>query len=183
MMSFPRPRNALDAKLAPWNGSVPAFPLPFDHPNWCALPDAASSDPRKISGGGGQACFWFNNGCDIGSEKCDGVTGQAPGTNDAKFKYVGSGEPPNWGSEGIVADPAFMNSSSRVFPRPKFLKWPERRPTNCDPRARTINVNARCGSAEDFYQYMPWRFPGIAPVTDSCGVAGGIVPGQVGPTL
>ena len=58
MMSFPRPRNALDARLAPWNGSVPAFPLPFDHPNWCALPDAASSDPRKISGGGGQACFW-----------------------------------------------------------------------------------------------------------------------------
>jgi hypothetical protein len=25
---------------------------------------------------------------------------------------------------------------------------------------------------------MPWRYPGITPVTDSCGVAGGIVPGQ-----
>ena len=25
---------------------------------------------------------------------------------------------------------------------------------------------------------MPWRYPGITPVTDSCGVAGGILPGQ-----
>ena len=25
---------------------------------------------------------------------------------------------------------------------------------------------------------MPWRYPGITPVTDSCGVAGGIVQGQ-----
>ena len=62
MMSFPTPRNALDRQLAPWNGTVPAFPIPFDSPNWCATPDAASADPRKISGGGGQACFWFNNG-------------------------------------------------------------------------------------------------------------------------
>ena len=51
MMSFPPPRNALDRKLAPWNGTVPAFPVPFDHPNFCAVPDASSADPRKISGG------------------------------------------------------------------------------------------------------------------------------------
>ena len=38
MMSFPPPRNALDRVLAPWNGTVPAFPIPFDHPNWCAAP-------------------------------------------------------------------------------------------------------------------------------------------------
>ena len=25
---------------------------------------------------------------------------------------------------------------------------------------------------------MPWRYPGISPVTDSCGIAGGILPGQ-----
>jgi len=114
----------------------------------------------------------FNNGCDIGSEKCDGVTGQAAGTNGGKFKYTGSGEPPNWGSEGIVAD------WTGKIPRPKFLKYPERNATNCDPRSRTINVNAKCGSPEDYYQYMPWRYPGITPVTDSCGVAGGILPGQ-----
>ena len=58
MMSFPPPRNALDRRFAPWNGTVPPFPIAFDHPNYCALPDAASADPRKISGGGGQACFW-----------------------------------------------------------------------------------------------------------------------------
>jgi hypothetical protein len=56
MMSFPPPRNALDRVLSPWNGTVPPFPLPFDHPNWCAVPDADSKDARKISGGGGQAC-------------------------------------------------------------------------------------------------------------------------------
>jgi hypothetical protein len=123
------------------------------------------------------AGFWFNNGCDIGSEKCDGVTGQAPGTNAGKFKYTGKGEPPNWGADGIEVDPATPYLSKRI-PRPKFLKYPERKATNCDPRARTINVNAECGSPEDFYYFMPWRYPGITPVTDSCGVAGGIVPGQ-----
>ena len=172
MMSFPVPRNALDRSLAPWNGSVPAFPIPFDHPNWCAVADASSADPRKISGGGGQACFWFNNGCDIGSGSCDGVTGQASGSNGAKFKYTGSGEPPNYSGDGIVVD------SHVVIPRPKFLKYPERNATNCDPRSRTINIDAKCGSPEDFYYYNPWRYPGITPVADSCGIAGGILPGQ-----
>ena len=64
------------------------------------------------------------------------------------------------------------------FPRPKILKYPQRNATNCDPRSRTINVGAECGSDEDFYFYMPWRYPGITPITDSCGVAGGVLPGQ-----
>ena len=64
------------------------------------------------------------------------------------------------------------------FPRPKNLKYPQRNATNCDPRSRTINVGAECGSDEDFYFYMPWRYPGITPITDSCGVAGGVLPGQ-----
>ena len=180
MMSFPPPRNALDRTLAPWNGTVPTFPIPFDHPNWCAVPDASATDPRKISGGGGQGCFWFNNGCDIGSESCDGVTGQTAGTNDGKFIMSGGGTPKNAWDKGIVVDPKYMNSSlgRNGFARPKFLKYPERNATNCDPRSRTINVNAECGSVEDFYFFMPWRYPGISPVTDSCGVAGGILPGQ-----
>ena len=65
-------------------------------------------------------------GCDIGSSSCDGVTGQAPGTNSGKFVYAGGGAPPNDWDKGIVADPKFMNSAlgRTGFPRPKFLKYP-----------------------------------------------------------
>ena len=51
---------------------------------------------------------------------------------------------------------------------------PKHQPTVCDPKLRTLNVNAECGSAEDVYQFAPWRKPGAAPVIDSCGVAGGV---------
>ena len=57
------------AQVFPWNESVPEK-VPFMF--WCASPDGDSSDPRKVSGKDGQACFWFNNGCDISCEECDG---------------------------------------------------------------------------------------------------------------
>eukprot|EP00656_Telonema_subtile_P029505 TRINITY_DN32625_c0_g1_i1.p1 TRINITY_DN32625_c0_g1~~TRINITY_DN32625_c0_g1_i1.p1 ORF type:complete len:261 (+),score=49.07 TRINITY_DN32625_c0_g1_i1:298-1080(+) len=50
--------------------------------------------------------------------------------------------------------------------------------TICDPRQRTVNTAAECGGPDDFYYYSPWRAPGYAPVIDSCGVAGGRLPGQ-----
>lgn len=52
------------------------------------------------------------------------------------------------------------------------------KPTICDPRLRTMNTQAECGSPEDIYYYSPWRAPGAAPVIDSCGVAGGRFRGQ-----
>ena len=61
-VTSPRPRNSIDSTLAPWNGTVPDYPIPFTHPNWCEAPDAKSQDPRHLSGANGQACFWFNNG-------------------------------------------------------------------------------------------------------------------------
>ena len=64
-VSQPPSRNALDVRLHPWNGSVPEQ-VPFMF--WCASADARSSDPRKISGANGQACFWFSNGCDLSCE-------------------------------------------------------------------------------------------------------------------
>ena len=56
-VTHPKPRQAIDGTLAPWNGSVPD-PIPFDTPNWCAAPDRNSKDPRHLAGGNGQACFW-----------------------------------------------------------------------------------------------------------------------------
>ena len=54
-MTQPKSRNAIDGQVAPWNGSVPeSVPFMF----WCAAPDSSSSDPRKVSGAHGQACFF-----------------------------------------------------------------------------------------------------------------------------
>lgn len=50
--------------------------------------------------------------------------------------------------------------------------------TICDPDQRTVNTRAPCGSDEDYFFYSPWRRPGSAPVIDSCGTAGGRIPGQ-----
>ena len=62
-VTIPKPRQAVDGALAPWNGSVPAYPIPFDNPNWCESPShkAQTDDPRHLTGSNGQACFWFNN--------------------------------------------------------------------------------------------------------------------------
>lgn len=173
----PKPRQAIDGALAPWNGPVPD-PVPFTTPNWCAIPSANSTDLRKLSGENGQACFWFSNGCDIGCDKCDGDTGQKIPCCNEKFLYVGNGTVPSWGGEGIVVDPKWLKSFDRDKTRPKFVKYPDRKPTICDKKLRTINLNAECGSPEDFWYYTPWRSPGIAPVIDSCGTAGGRLQGQ-----
>jgi len=42
-----------------------------------------------------------------------------------------------------------------------------------EPQYRTANRNATPGSAEDIWIYQPWRSPGLAPVDDACGMAGG----------
>ena len=40
-------------------------------------------------------------------------------------------------------------------------------------RARSLNLNATAGAANDIYKHNPWRAPGSAPVADACGLAGG----------
>lgn len=62
-VTIPKPRQAVDGTLAPWNGSVPQYPIPFDSPNWCESPShaAQTKDPRHLTGSNGQACFWFNS--------------------------------------------------------------------------------------------------------------------------
>jgi len=41
-----------------------------------------------------------------------------------------------------------------------------------------VNTAAECNASDDFFYYSPWRRPGSAPVIDSCGIAGGRLPGQ-----
>eukprot|EP01050_Picozoa_sp_SAG11_P017605 SAG11_NODE_2556_length_3223_cov_1.668054_3_plen_394_part_00 len=202
---------------------------------WCAAPDKDSSDPRKVSGSHGQACFFFNNvcavaephvcyvycyhqryhqrfplltqGCDISCDECDGQTGQVV---HPRFVHKGSGEIPSWGGEGLSPDP---KQKSAVSPtarpdkstRLSICKTPKHNATICQPELRTMNVDApwwvrslslarsgaepaaqlshpsvcsqlrrRSGSAADATYFAPWRYPGSAPVIDSCGVAGGV---------
>jgi len=172
-VSQPRPRNAIDGSVHPWNKSVPEV-VPFMF--WCAAPDAKSGDARKVSGANGQACFWFNNGCDISCEECDGSTGQVI---HPQFIYNGSASaPPAWGGSGIFPDP---KQATPVSPprsdgstRLSICKTPKRNATLCERRHRTMNVDAECGSAADATYYAPWRYPGAAPVIDACGTAGGV---------
>jgi len=42
-----------------------------------------------------------------------------------------------------------------------------------DPLYRSANRNATPGSKEDIWKFQPWRSPGLAPVNDPCGMAGG----------
>jgi len=169
-VTIPPPRQAIDEDLSPWNGSVPDL-VPFEF--WCAFPTAAAvgKDPRNVSGANGQACFWFSNGCDISCDACDGSTGQAIWPT---FVYTGAGTVPSWGGDGIELSP---QSKAKAYRR-SICPNPKRNATICDPRLRTINTNAECGSPEDLYYYAPWRSPGVAPVIDACGAAGGRLPGQ-----
>ena len=90
----------------------------------------------------------------------------------------GEGDPPSWGHEGIFPNPAWVGKFNRSNERPKFLKFPDRKPTICASSLRTLNTQAECGSDEDYWYYAPWRYPGISPVIDPCGVAGGRLAGQ-----
>jgi len=162
-MTIPQPRNAIDSDQKPWGGAVP-HPLPFEP--WCPIPSktAVGSDDRNLTGSNGQACFWFSNGCAIGCEECDGST------------------------RGPIPSFTCTNVSCTPVPGHKIQFGPKApicsktqgsmEPTICDPDLRTVNTAADCGGPDDFFQYSPWRAPGYAPVVDSCGSAGGRLPGQ-----
>merc|ERR1740117_444564 len=161
-MTHPEPRNAIDSEMKPWGGGVP-HPLPFEP--WCPIPShaAAGKDDRNLTGSNGQACFWFSNGCGIGCNECDGSTrGPVPSFKCTEETCTYTGKPIEFGPKAPVCTVSEGSMNA----------------TMCDPKARTVNTAAECGSAEDFFYFSPWRAPGFAPVIDSCGSAGGRIPGQ-----
>ena len=99
-VTSPKPRNAIDGAVHPWNSTVPSTAtMPFMF--YCAHPDAESDDPRKVTGSNGQACFFFNNGCDISCDECDGQTGQVV---HPQMKWTGAGPRPPWDGKGWVPE-------------------------------------------------------------------------------
>ena len=102
-----------------------------------------------------------------------------------KFIYTGTNKSdmPSYSGEGIIHDPN-QTWEEAVSKRPdgqyraSICANPVRNATLCDPALRTMNINAECGGPEDYTYFAPWRYPGSAPVIDSCGVAGGVIKGQ-----
>eukprot|EP01047_Picozoa_sp_COSAG01_P017693 COSAG01_NODE_942_length_12551_cov_47.129216_2_plen_254_part_00 len=108
----------------------------------------------------------FSNGCTIGCAHCDGSSNLfGHGSNStpaASFIYKGGLPIPPWTPPPgtMVLDP--------TKPQPRAASMCARPTTNatiCDPRLRTVNTQAACGSAEDYLFFSPWRAPGSAPVT------------------
>ena len=183
-MTFPRPRNALDGDLALWQdwnypcrdgqkGSSCSIkfcgkpPNATQDPNTCVgtCPVSAhSGEENRLTGSGGQSCYWFSNGCTVGCSKCDGTSNHV-GHGGQKFLYKGMNHthmkahnisiPNPWSPEpgSLVLDPA----STKSLKIEAGCKAPTAKPTVCDPRLRTANTQAACGSQEDVYYYSPWR--------------------------
>ena len=199
-MSFPRPRQSLDGTLAPWTSW--GFPCDSTHQGQECKIDFCDDDPStciglcpisahsgvkdQLDASNGQACFWFSNGCTIGCDHCDGTSNHV-GHGGQSFLYKGMNQTEisdknlSMGQDvwapapgEMVLDPA---STKSLDIKPN-CEHPTTNATICDPSLRTVNTQAECRSADDIYQYSPWRAPGSAPVIDACGSAGGRWPGQ-----
>jgi hypothetical protein len=93
------------------------------------------------------------------------------------FTYNGTGPQEPWGGKGIVwdgKDQVHKDARPDGSQRLSICKNPKHNATICAPGLRTMNIDAPCGSKADATYYAPWRYPGAAPVIDSCGTAGGV---------
>lgn len=197
-LSFPRPRNAADGSLAPWTSW--AYPCDKTHSgancsiSFCehghdcqgSCPIAARSGVKgALTASNGQACYWFSNGCTVGCARCDGSSNHV-GHGSQRFLFKGMSAAALRARNLSIEDPfspppgalALNQTTAKSLAIAPNCADPKTAPTVCDPRLRTANTQAACGSKEDVYYYSPWRAPGAAPVIDACGMAGGRFPGQ-----
>lgn len=196
-LTYPKPRNSLDGAVAPWSDWK--YPCDATHQgakckvHFCehekdcggACPISAHNGaPGALNASNGQACYWFSNGCTVGCERCDGTQNHV-GHGAQRFLYDGM-TAAELAKRNVTVDvwapkPGVMTldpTSTKVLAIKPNCAQPTAYPTTCDPRLRTANTQAVCGSPEDVYYWSPWRYPGNAPVIDSCGSAGGRWPGQ-----
>ena len=126
-VAFPRPRNAIDAETQ-FGGEC-----------------YSSANP---GGKNGQACFWFNNGCSIGCDRCDGTHNSAGPSNDGtvrKFLYKNMTKAQLRAKNLTIAN-AFVPAAGDMTLDPTVKPAPAMtsscgklaKPTICDPRLRTV---------------------------------------------
>ena len=177
-VTFPRPRQSMDRGLQIGQGG-------------CNSSLAPSATTKKTGSGNGQACYWFNNGCDFGCATCDGTNSSTGHDDETYKKYVYKGKTKaqlaanNMTTSTLAGlwapKPGDMTIDAKAYPTGGPSGGPapypliksncgkRGKPTICDPKLRTLNVDAECGSDADIYQLSPWRAPGTAPIMDSCG--------------
>lgn len=121
----------------------------------------------------------------VGCDRCDGTYNHF-GHGDQQFLYKGMNRAELIKKNITIDNPwtpapgdmVFDPATTKTLNITTNCEFPTHKPTICDPRLRTMNTQAECGSADDIYYYSPWRAPGSAPVIDACGVAGGRHLGQ-----
>eukprot|EP00729_Bicosta_minor_P010877 gene10877-35269_t len=194
-MTFPTPRNAIDATLPPFKDWK--YPCDATHKGadckmtFCsdgencqgACPKSAHNGQLDaLTANNGQSCYWFSNGCMVGCDECDGTNNHV-GHGAQSFLYNGMTASElkaknitinPWNPPAGWCDVRNEDGSKKCkgnLHSPKFTI----KPTICDPKLRTMNTQAECGGPADFYYFSPWRAPGAAPVIDvrTCNVFDG----------
>ena len=84
-MVIPRPRNAIEGTVFPWNGAVPEFePVSGSNESlstWCPISSGKGkgSDNNALSGINGQSCFCAPPGCGMLFGAASHLSGNVPG--------------------------------------------------------------------------------------------------------
>ena len=142
---YPKPRNAIDSSLPEWaNGSAPYV--------WA--PSGSGSNPPGEPGDPPCACRNGTDACDAAQTCLWMSVGCSIGCDTCDGGSVGG------------TNPNSIDRCPGVNPDKKVA-------TINDPKHRTFNRGAAAGSDDDWTRFNPWRAPGLAPVYDACGRAGG----------
>lgn len=205
-MTFPRPRNSYDGELAPWSDW--SYPCDDAHQKEnCTITGVVGVNAEHFAGIGGacsisahngvkgalnasngQACYFFSNGCTVGCQLCDGTTSHF-GHGGQTFLFKGMDIRTLRARNITIPNPfspepgeMIMNPKSKagisIAPGCDHAQQNGQKATICEESLRSVNTQAKCGSADDYTFYSPWRHPGSAPLIDSCGSAGGRYPGM-----
>lgn len=84
-----------------------------------------------------------------------------------------SGQSCFWFSQGCSIGCKACDGKGARIPNYDHCPGESIKATLNDPKYRTANVHAEAGSDQDIFKHNPWRAPGMAPVFDACGMAGG----------
>ena len=128
-----------------------------------ALPSLASSHGQLVNPRPRNSLDYLVGVNDPDNRTCANMTGDACANGQAAF----------WYSQGcFIGCDACDHASGRV--QTDLCGAGARGVVSTNNGAgRSLNLGATPGAADDIYRHNPWRAPGLAPVADACGLAGG----------